>query len=331
VTAPALPPVSRAAASAQLARRTQVEPLRPTDLEEQVDITLVLPVYDEVGHIEQELARTVAALDASEYTYDLDVYDDGSTDGTRDVLKAIDAAGTYPRMRYVPRARNGGSGTIRRIGSQQARGRIVVWTDADMTYPNERIPEFVRMLDEDPSIDQVVGARTSEEGTYKLLRVPAKWTIRKIASYLTGTKIPDLNSGLRAFRREVAVPYLPLLPPGFSCVTTLTVSFLANGHEVKYEPIDYAKRAGTSKFNFVKDAYRYILQVLRMVMYFNPLKVLMPLALWILALGLIKLGVDVVRLGFRVPGSTVLVLLTGLQIAALALLADLIVRSRQNS
>ena len=331
MTAPAFPPVSHTTAMAQPARRAQVEPLRTTGPEEQVDITLVLPVYDEVGHIEEELARTVAALDASEYTYDLDVYDDGSTDGTRDLLKAIDEAGTYPRMRYVPRARNGGSGTIRRIGSQQARGRIVVWTDADMTYPNERIPEFVRMLDEDPSIDQVVGARTSEEGTYKLLRVPAKWTIRKIASYLTGTKIPDLNSGLRAFRRDVAVPYLPLLPPGFSCVTTLTVSFLANGHEVRYEPIDYAKRAGKSKFNFVKDAYRYILQVLRMVMYFNPLKVLMPLALWILALGLLKLGIDVVRLGFRVPGSTVLVLLTGLQIAALALLADLIVRSRQNS
>ena len=313
------------------ARRTEVEQLRMAAADEVVDVTVVLPVYNEVGHIEEELARTVAALEASDYVYDLDVYDDGSTDGTRDVLKRIDAAGTYPRMRYIPRARNGGSGTIRRIGSQEARGRIVAWTDADMTYPNERIPEFVQMLDEDPSFDQVVGARTSEEGTYKLLRVPAKWAIRKIASYLTGTKIPDLNSGLRVFRREVAVPYLPLLPPGFSCVTTLTVSFLSNGHEVKYEPIDYAKRAGKSKFNFVKDAYRYILQVLRMVMYFNPLKVLMPIALWILGLGALKLVVDVVRMGFRVPGSTVLIILTGLQIAALALLADLIVRSRQNS
>jgi glycosyltransferase involved in cell wall biosynthesis len=313
------------------ARRTEVEQLRMAATDELVDVTVVLPVYNEVGHIEEELARTVAALEASDYVYDLDVYDDGSTDGTRDILKRIDAAGTYPRMRYIPRARNGGSGTIRRIGSQEARGRIVAWTDADMTYPNERIPEFVQMLDDDPSFDQVVGARTSEEGTYKLLRVPAKWAIRKIASYLTGTKIPDLNSGLRVFRREVAVPYLPLLPPGFSCVTTLTVSFLSNGHEVKYEPIDYAKRAGKSKFNFVKDAYRYILQVLRMVMYFNPLKVLMPIALWILGLGALKLVVDVVRMGFRVPGSTVLIILTGLQIAALALLADLIVRSRQNS
>ena len=197
-------------------------------------------------------------------------------------------------MRYLPRARNGGSGTIRRIGTQNARGEFVVWTDADMTYPNERIPEFVALLENDESIDQVVGARTSEEGTYKFLRVPAKWVIRKIASYLTATQIPDLNSGLRAFRRSVSLPYLRLLPPGFSCVTTLTVSFLSNNHDVQYVPIQYEKRAGVSKFHFTKDAYRYILQVLRMVMYFNPIKVLMPLALWIMALGFVKLIVDLI-------------------------------------
>ena len=107
-----------------------------------------------------------------------------------------------------------------------------------MTYPNERIPELVQMLEKDPNIDQVVGARTSEQGTHKLLRVPAKWLIRKIAERLTGTKIPDLNSGLRAFRRSVSLPYLRLLPPGFSCVTTITLAFLHNQHDVRYMPID---------------------------------------------------------------------------------------------
>ena len=102
------------------------------------------------------------------------------------------------------------------------------------------------------------------------------------------TKIPDLNSGLRAFRRDVSLPYLRLLPPGFSCVTTITMAFLSNQHPVDYLPIDYAKRAGTSKFHSFKDAYRYILQVLRMVMYFNPLKVLMPLALWLFGIGIVK-------------------------------------------
>ena len=293
-----------------------------------VDVTVVLPCFNEVGHVEAEIERIAGALDASGYTYDLDVYDDCSTDGTRELLAKLAESGRFPRLRYFPRARNGGSGTIRRIGSQQARGEYVAWTDADMTYPNERIPEFVDMLAADPSYDQVVGSRRTEEGTYKMLRVPAKWAIRRIAEVLTDTKIPDLNSGLRVFRRAVSLPYLRLLPPGFSCVTTLTVSFLSNAHEVKYVPIEYAKRAGHSKFHFTKDAYRYILQVLRMVMYFNPLKVLMPVALTILGVGFAKIVYDMVVHPFRFTGITVLTVVMGLQIAALALIGDLIVRSR---
>ncbi|MDX6285643.1 MAG: hypothetical protein QOG53_1128 [Frankiales bacterium] len=294
-------------------------------------VTIVLPVFNEVGHIAQELDRITAAMDASGFSYDLDVYDDGSTDGSRELLQELADEGHYPNLRFVARPRNAGPGTIRRIGTQQARGEIVAWTDADLTYPNDRLPEFVTMLQRDRGIDQVVGARTSEAGSYRVLRVPAKWAIRRIASYLTNTPIPDLNSGMRVFRRDVSQPYLGLLPAGFSCVTTLTVSFLANGHEIKYVPIDYATRAGRSKFHFVRDAYQYILQVLRMVMYFNPLKVLMPIGLWIVALGGVKMVTDVIRFGWRVPGSTVLILLAGLQVAALALLADLIVRSRSET
>jgi glycosyltransferase involved in cell wall biosynthesis len=296
---------------------------------ERVDVTIVLPCYNEAGHVVAELDRITAAMDASGYTYDLDVYDDCSTDGTRELLREAAESGRYPRLRFFARRRNGGSGTIRRIGTEEARGEYVVWTDADMTYPNERIPEFVAFLEKDPSYDQVVGARRAERGTYKVVRVPAKWLIRRIASYLTNTKIPDLNSGLRAFRREASLPYLSLLPPGFSCVTTLTVAFLSNNLDVAYLPIEYAKRSGTSKFHPLKDAYRYILQVLRMVMYFNPIKVLMPVALWLIALGSVKAGYDVVVHHFRITGSTVLVLVTGFQIAALALIGDLVVRSRR--
>jgi len=158
--------------------------------------------------------------------------------------------------------------------------------------------------------------------------VPAKWAIRKVAEGLAGIKIPDLNSGLRAFRRNVSLPYLRLLPPGFSCVTTLTMSFLSNQHTVDYLPIEYAKRSGRSKFHFVRDAYRYILQVLRMVMYFNPIKVLMPLALLLFGVGAVKAIVDVVRYEFRITTNAMLLIVTGLIIAAVALLADLIVRSR---
>ena len=168
-------------------------------------------------------------------------------------------------------------------------------------------------------------------GTRATLCVPAKWLIRKLAEKLTNANIPDLNSGLRAFRREVAQPYLRLLPPGFSCVTTITVAFLANQHDVRYVPIEYAKRAGTSKFKFVKDAYRYILQVLRMVMYFNPLKVLMPVALSLLAIGAVKAVYDVSDHPVHIAEDTVLVVITGLIIGTLALLGDLVVRSRPDS
>src|SRR4051794_37270106 len=289
-------------------------------------VTVVLPAYNEQDHVMAEVERICTALDASEFAYEVLAIDDASTDGTLAVLR--EAEQRYEHVKVVPFRRNGGSGTARRIGTTMARGQGVVWTDADMTYPNERIPELVRVLRDDPTYDQVVGARTTEEGTHKILRVPAKWLIRKVAERLSNQKIPDLNSGLRAFRREVALPYLRLLPPGFSCVTTITLAFLANQHDIKYVDIGYAKRAGSSKFHFLRDAYRYILQVLRMVMYFDPLKVLMPPALWLVAIGLVKGVVDMVRHPFYFPASTVLLVVTGLTIGSLALLSDLVVRSR---
>jgi glycosyltransferase involved in cell wall biosynthesis len=297
----------------------QVVPPRPY-------VTVVLPCYNEQDHVLEEIARISVALDASGYAYELLAIDDKSTDETLARLRSVEK--TYPKLRVVAFRRNGGSGTVRRIGTRDARGEIVVWTDADMTYPNERIPELVRYLDDNPDVDQVVGARTSEQGTHKLLRVPAKWIIRKFAEWLSGTTIPDLNSGLRAFRREVSLPYLRLLPPGFSCVTTITLSFLSNQHTIDYLPISYAQRAGSSKFHPLKDAYRYILQVLRMIMYFNPLKVLMPLGIWLLVIGFVKGIFDVARYHFHLTTNTLLVFVTGLLICAVALLADLIVRSR---
>jgi glycosyltransferase involved in cell wall biosynthesis len=291
-----------------------------------MDVTVVLPCFNEQDHVIHEVERICAAMDASEFDYELLAIDDASTDKTLMLLE--EAAARFPHMRLMSFRRNGGSGTARRIGTQDAKGDIVVWTDADMTYPNERIPELVGMLRADPSYDQVVGARTSEQGTHKIFRVPAKWVIRKIAERLSNSEIPDLNSGLRAFRRSVALPYLRLLPPGFSCVTTLTLAFLSNQHDVKYVPISYAKRSGSSKFHFAKDAYRYILQVLRMVMYFNPLKVLMPPALWLIAIGVLKGVYDLIVHPVRFSTNTVLLFITGLVVLTLALLADLIVRSR---
>jgi glycosyltransferase involved in cell wall biosynthesis len=296
---------------------------------EQPHATIVLPCYNEEAHVLREVERICLAMDKSGISYELVAVDDASTDGTLARLQS--AEHDFPSLRVIHFPRNGGSGTVRRIGTQQAKGDIVVWTDADLTYPNERIPEFIELLDDHPEIDQVVGARTSEEGSLKFFRVPAKWFVRKLAERLTNAQIPDLNSGLRAFRRDVAKPYLRLLPPGFSCVTTITLAFLSNEHEVRYVPIEYAKRAGRSKFHFFSDAYRYLLQVLRMVMYFNPLKVLMPPALFLLGVGVVKGIIDLYVHHFHIANDTLLVFVTGLILGSMALLADLIVRSRNDT
>ncbi|HEX8580995.1 MAG TPA: glycosyltransferase family 2 protein, partial [Acidimicrobiales bacterium] len=186
-----------------------------------------------------------------------------------------------------------------------------------------RIPELVKELE---GWDQVVGARTSEQGTVKFARVPAKWFIRRLASFLVETPIPDLNSGLRAFRRDVAAQFLHLLPPGFSCVTTITMSFLANGYSVKYVPIDYFPRAGRSKFHWWADTRRYLLQVLRLVLSYNPLRIFLPLGFLLTAVGLVKLGYDFATKDYRVATNTLLILFAAVQVFAVGLLADLVVR-----
>lgn len=289
----------------------------PPEVEEELDVSVVLPVFNEAGHLREEIDRIRAALDASPYTYEIIAVDDGSTDGSGELLRQIDG------IQLIQFSQNRGSGSARKAGTRAARGRVVVWTDVDMTHPNHEIPELVKELD---GYDQVVGARHAEQGTNKALRVPTKWFIRRLAEYLTEQRIPDLNSGFRAFRRDVALQYLHLLPAGFSCVTTMTMSFLANGYSVKYVPIEYSPRAGSSKFHWYKDTRRYLNQVIRMILSYNPLRVFLPVGFTLLAVGVGKLAYDWNRNHFRVTPNTVIVLFAAFQVIAIGLIADLIVR-----
>ena len=284
----------------------------------ELDVSVILPVYNERGHLKAEIDRVRSALSASSYSFEIIVIDDGSNDGSELDLPLI------PDIRLIRHSVNRGSGAARRTGTRAAYGRVVVWTDVDMTYPNDEIPWLVDQLE---GSDHVVGPRRTEEGTLKLLRMPAKWFIRKLASYLTETDIKDLNSGLRAFRRDVALQYIHHLPNGFSCVTTLTMSFLANGYSVTYVPINYFPRAGHSKFHWLKDTRRYILQVIRMTLSYNPLKVFLPVGGALFLIGATKLGFDWSSRDFRLSTNTLLVFFAALQVTTIGLLADLVVRS----
>ena len=283
----------------------------------QVDVSVVLPVHNEAGHLQDEVKRIRHALDDSDYSYEVIVVDDGSTDGSGEIAASIDG------VRVMRFGTNRGSGSARKYGTMEARGEVVVWTDVDMTYPNDQIPELVAAMD---GYDQVVGARTTEEGTVRYLRRPAKLFIRKLASYLAKTDIPDLNSGFRAFRREVADQFLYLLPRGFSCVTTITMAFLSNGYSIRYEPIDYAPRVGESKFHWWKDTRRYLLQVVRMILMHEPIRFFGPPAalLWLVGGG--KLVYDLIDKDFRVGTNTIVILGLALALAGVGLIADLMVQ-----
>jgi polyisoprenyl-phosphate glycosyltransferase len=284
---------------------------------EELDVSVVLAVFNEKGHLEREIDRIRAALEASPYSFEIIVVDDGSTDGSTELLRMMRG------IRLLEFPYNRGSGSARKAGTLAARGRVVVWTDVDITYPNEEIPRLVKELE---GYDQVIGARTSEQGTRKLFRVPAKWLIRRLAGYLVESRIPDLNSGLRAFRRDVALQHLHLLPKGFSCTGTMTLSFLANGYTVKYSPIEYAPRAGRSKFHWWTDTKRYLTQVVRMILTYNPLRFFMPLGTALMLTGIAKLVFDFVTKDFHLATNTLLIFFASFQFFAIGLLADLVVR-----
>jgi polyisoprenyl-phosphate glycosyltransferase len=278
---------------------------------------VVLPVYNEVGHLVDEISRIQKSLDESDYTYEIIVVDDGSTDGSADRLRQIRG------IRVLRFRQNRGAGSARKTGTMAARGRYVVWTDVDMSYPNDEIPDLVDQID---GWDQVIGARKSEAGTAKLLRRPAKWLIRRLASYLTRVKIPDLNSGFRVFRRDVALQFLYLLPRGFSCVTTITMAFLSNGYSVNWVPIDYFPRQGNSKFHWLVDTRRYLMQVVRMVLMYEPLRVFGPPAALLSLIGAGKLVFDIIDKDWRIGTNTMVILGAGIAFALVGMLADLMVQ-----
>lgn len=281
-------------------------------------VSIVLPVFNEEGHLDEEIDRIRKTMDESSYTYEIIVVDDGSTDGSSIRLRDIEG------IRLLQFHHNRGTGSARRYGSEAARGDVVVWTDVDMSYPNDQIPDLVARLGD--GYDQVVGARTTEEGTAKLARRPAKWFIRRLASYLTGAAIPDLNSGLRVFRREVGAQFLYLLPRGFSCVTTLTMTFLANGYSVKYVEVPYFPRAGKSKFHWWSDTRRYVMQVIRMTLSYEPLRIFGPLGTVLVLTSVGKLFYDLITKDFRVATNTIVIFGVALATVLLGVGADLLVQ-----
>ena len=244
--------------------------------------------------------------------------DDGSTDETARQARSV------PGTVVVSHGYNRGYGAALKTGIRHARGDTIVITDSDGTYPPQYIPELVAALED---CDMAVGSRTGEVSKIPALRRPAKWFLNKLASFLAETRIPDLNSGLRAFRKDVVIPFLGILPSGFSFTTTITLAMLCNDFRVKYLPINYEQRVGRSKIKPLQDTYKFLLLVLRTVCYFNPLKVFLPLAFFLILAGMARLTYNAITI-HHVAGTELLFIISGIQLGAFGLLADAVAKAR---
>lgn len=278
-------------------------------------VSVIIPCYNEERAVGPVLDRVRHTMEALERPYEIIAVDDGSADRTVERLEA--AAVTLIRHPH-----NRGYGAALKTGARAARHDTLVITDADGTYPNERIPELLARLE---NADMVVASRTGERVHVPAARRPAKWALTKLAHYLSGQRIPDLNSGLRAIRRTLWIKYEPVFPDGFSLTTTLTLAALTNGHVVEYLPINYHARVGRSKIRPIRDTMNFIRLILRTVLYFDPLKVFVPLtlALWAAAVGVGGLSWLHGRL---MDVTTIVLFMTGLQMLAIGALADLITK-----
>jgi glycosyltransferase involved in cell wall biosynthesis len=243
------------------------------------------------------------------WEFEIIVVDDGSVD---DTAKAAAAAG----VRVIRHPTNRGYGAALKRGIAAAQYDWILITDADGTYPAESIPSLLALA---PDNDMAVGSRTGESVAIPLERRPAKWFLRKLASYLAGQDLPDLNSGLRLMRKDLVMRYAYLLPPGFSFTTTITLAATCNENSVAYVPINYLQRLGKSKIR-PRHAYDFTLLILRVIVFFNPLKVFIPLGAFLFLLGLGKFVYDVVR--GNLSESAVFFLLAALIIWCVGLLAD---------
>jgi len=285
---------------------------------EPVLLTVVIPCYNEETAVSDTLRQLEHVL-AEVESHEIIAVDDGSTDRTSEILESL--IGEIPSLRIIRHRVNRGYGGALKTGIRAARGRYLAITDSDGTYPNERIPEL--LVHAEAGTDMVVGARVGSGVIYSKLRAFPKAFMRRYCVWVTKQPIPDMNSGLRVFDREILEQFVPYLPNTFSFTTTVTIAFMTNNYRVEYVPISYAPRVGTSKIQPVRDTLRFVQLIVRTALYFAPLRVLGPPILLLWAAFFLVVGHDVFVKG-NISDKSVLLFSFATNVTILALLADMI-------
>jgi len=286
-------------------------------------VSIVIPCYNEAKGVARSLDEIFETLNEKN-DFEIITINDGSTDKTLGLLEEY--ALHRPQVHIINNKLNLGYGASLKKGIKQAKGEIILITDADCTYPASEIPLLLEKLD---AVDMAVGARTGNNVQIPLVRRPAKWALLKYARWMARADIKDLNSGLRAFRKKDALRFFPLLPDGFSFTSTITLAMHVNGMQVSYHPIDYNKRIGKSSIRPIRDTLAFFSLVLRTTMYFRPLQIfgtlsgiLMTCAIGVGVIGKVYLG--------EVPDvATMSLVSTSLIFLGLGLIGDLLNVSRK--
>ena len=291
----------------------------------QKDISVILPVFNEVGTISSLIHGVIESLSNENHDFEVIVVDDGSEDKTLEVLREL--KGEFPQlMRVAHHVINRGNGAALRTGIRIAQGEIVVTMDADGQHSGADIPLLIANI---PPYDLVVGSRIEGyKGSW--YRGVANRFYNRFASWLSQTDVKDLTSGFRAMRRQAVMHFLPLFPNGFSAPTTTTLTFLKAGYNVTFIPIKVGQRvAGESKISVWKDGMRFIMIILRMIMLYDPLRIflisggvlsLLGVLAWIAGL------INAERLVF--PNSAIFLFSTAIVTWLLGLVSDQITSTR---
>jgi glycosyltransferase involved in cell wall biosynthesis len=286
-----------------------------TDLD---GVSIVIPAYNEQQCVAQVVDEIIEVCSRQNIDFEIIVVDDGSDDNTAAALKD-------KPVHLIRHPENRGYGASIKTGVLSARFPWILITDADGTYPIAQIPLLLTNIEQ---YDMVVGARVGSNVNIPLIRRPAKWILNLLANYMAQTKIPDINSGFRMFRKSSFLRFINYCPSGFSLTTTITLALLCNNHPVKYVPVDYYKRKGRSKIRPFRDTYNFFLLVIRTIMYFDPLRIFVPIALLLLLSGLIFTAFEIYRFK-NITTAAAIFLFAGFQTLILSLLADLIVKARR--
>ncbi|MBD3370784.1 glycosyltransferase [Candidatus Fermentibacteria bacterium] len=315
--------------SPEASGRVKPNEREPTGME--TGCTIVVPAYNEEESIGKVLDQLESMATSDPRSYQILVVDDGSEDGTAEVVRKHD-------VELLRHSSNVGYGAALKTGIRRAGHERIVIIDSDCTYPVDRIPDLLKRLE---SSDMTVGARTGSKVHDQWIRKPGKWIIRHLTQYVTGDRIPDFNSGLRAFRREFVMRYLSILPAGFSFTTTLTVAALCDGYLLDFVPIDYHPRRGKSKIS-ASSFFTFVALVARLSVFFRPLRVFVPISLGCLGLGVTKLVLDLIFASSRYGGlsladlftrpvisiSALLFVLSSLQIILVGMVAEALARTQ---